>query len=184
MDRLQEELERASVSIKNSFSREPAGRAIQSCHIPDDAPGSALAEAAVAVNQSGSAVNCGTIADVVVARLRGTDPDAVASPTLGGSFQDIETRFNTKLQWDKSFEEAFSAVKAGGDGTQGIIGVIYPRGGSHVVAIANDRGKVGIVEGQNCCPDRSAGVSDSPAAADARYNPDGESKIGYGIIPP
>ena len=147
-------------------------------------PGSNLATAASQVNPYDSTINCGNIIDAVVARLNGSNPYAVAPAGRDGSFSEIEGRFNTTISWNQGFQNAFDAVQAGGPGTKAIIGVQYGGGGSHVIVMANDGGKVGIVEGQNWGPGQQAGVVDSPAAANARYNSDGNSNVGYGIIPP
>jgi uncharacterized Zn-binding protein involved in type VI secretion len=155
---------------------------------PGSSPGgggsSALAKAADQVNPTNSTQNCGYIIDAVVARLRGTNPSATAPDKQDGSFSDIEKRFGTTINWNQSFQGAFDAVKAGGDGTIAIIGVQYSGSGSHVIVMANDKGKVGIVEGQTWGPTQPKGVIDNPAAANARYNPDGKSNVGFGIIPP
>jgi uncharacterized Zn-binding protein involved in type VI secretion len=148
-----------------------------------DTPGSALASAAAGVNPTNSVVNCGNIIDAVAARLRGTNPTATAPTGGDGTFTQIEGRFNTTITWGQSFNAAFNQVQAGGDGTMAIIGIQYAGGGSHVVVMANDRGSVGIVEGQNWGPGQGAGVITTSAAANARYNSGGGSNIGIGILP-
>ena len=148
-----------------------------------DTPSSALAAAAAGVNPTNSVVNCGNIIDAVVARLRGTNPAATAPAGGDGTFGQIATRLNTTITWGQSFATAFNQVQAGGDGTMAVIGIQYAGGGSHVVIMANDRGTVGIVEGQNWGPGQGAGVIDNAGAANARYNSGGGSNIGVGIIP-
>ncbi len=149
-----------------------------------DAPGSALAAAAAGVNPTNSVVNCGNIIDAAVARLGGTNPTAVAPAGGDGSFTQIEGRLNTTITWGQSFNAAFNQVQTGGDGTMAVVGIQYAGGGSHVVIMANDRGTVGIVEGQNWGPGQGAGAINNAAAANARYNAGGGSNIGFGIIAP
>jgi hypothetical protein len=120
----------------------------------------------------------------VAARLRGTNAKAVAKTGLDGSWAEIEDRFNTKIGWGKSIDDAYGAAKSAGDGAMAIVGIKYSNNaGSHVVIIANDHGKVGIVEGQNWKPGQNAGVIYDAKAANLRYNSDGKSEIGVGVIP-
>lgn len=148
-----------------------------------DAPGKALEDAAGNVNPLGGGDNCGHIIDAVLARLRGTDPDATAPDERDGSWDEIENRFNTTIDWGSDFDAAYTAVTDGGDGTVAIVGIGYSTGDSHVVILANDGGKVGIVEGQDWGPDQPAEVVWTPEAANDRYNADGGSTIGWGLVP-
>lgn len=146
-------------------------------------PGSNLQAAVNGVNPNGGTVNCGNIIDAASARLSGRDPDAVASTDRDGSFTDIEGRFNTTLTWGSDFQSAYDAVQAGGPGTQAIIGIGYSGGtGSHVVLLANDGGTVGIVEGQNWGAGNPPEVITDVDRANERYNSDGGSNIGWGIV--
>ncbi len=111
--------------------------------------------------------------------------DAAAPAGQDGTFPQIEQRFGTTLTWGSDFQSAFDAVRAGGDGTMAVVGIGYSGGrGSHVVLLANDGGSVGIVEGQDW------GAGNPPEAitdvnrANTRYNSDGGSNIGWGIVPP
>lgn len=144
-------------------------------------PGGNLEAAATAVNPSGSVVNCGHIIDAVAQRLTGMDPNATAPAGQDGSFDDIEDRFGTDMTWGSNFQDAYDAVETGGDGTIAIVGIGYSGGGSHVVALANDNGTVGIVEGQNWGPDDPAEVITDVDRANERYNSDGGSNIGWGL---
>jgi hypothetical protein len=158
-------------------------------HIGDiagvDPPGTALAMAAFLMNPTGSVINCGFGVDAAVARLTGTNPNATAPAGQDGSFSDIANRHNTTINWNQGFQNAFDAVQNGGPGTMAVVGIVYSSGtASHVVVLANDNGRVGIVEGQNWGPGQEQGVVGSVADANARYNADGGSNVGYGIIPP
>jgi uncharacterized Zn-binding protein involved in type VI secretion len=135
------------------------------------------------VNPSGSSINCGRIIDAVWARLKGTDPNANVPNQGDGSFDDIDKRFGTNMQWGKSFDEAFAAVQAGGPGTTAIVGVQYSNGNSHVIMMTNQNGNVAITEAQPWGGADSPEVINNPARANQRYNSDGKSDIGYTIIP-
>ncbi len=146
--------------------------------------GAALAEAVAHVNPTGSTINCGNIIDAVAARLNGSDPNATAAATQDGSFAEIEQRFGTTLSWGSDFQSAFDAVRAGGDGTMAIVGIEYTGGsGSHVVLLANNGGTVGIAEAQNWDEDNPPEVITDADRANTRYNPDGGSNIGWGLVP-
>lgn len=141
-----------------------------------------LSRIAQEVNPGKGTVNCGNIIDAVVDRLRGRNPRAVAPLARDGSFAQIEARFGTTLRWGQSFDDAFKAVRNGGDGTTAVVGIRYPNnGGSHVVIMTNRRGVVGIVEGQNWGAGKPAEVITSPRHAKARYG--SASDVGVGVIP-
>jgi hypothetical protein len=151
---------------------------------PPRPPGLALDSAAENVNPTNDGENCGKIIDAVVARLRGTDPNATAPAGQDGTWTDIEQRFNTKIQWGQSLDSAYQDVAAGGDGTIGVLGNAFSNGRDyHVVIIANDNGTVGIAEGQDWGKGQLPGVITDPKKASARYSPDGGSTFGFGIIP-
>ncbi len=150
---------------------------------PPRPPGLALDFMARNVNPTNDGENCGKIIDAVVARLRGTDLNATAAAGRDGSFPDIEQRFNTKIKWGQSLDSAYQDVAAGGNGTIGVLGIAYSDGqNSHVVIIANDHGTVGIIEGQDWGKGLERGVIVDSKKANARYNKDGRSYIGFGII--
>ncbi len=147
-------------------------------------PGAKLDRIVKGVNPSNSVLNCGNIVDADIDRLSGKNPNAVAPDTQDGTFEEIERRHNTKLVWDKNFQDAFSDVQNGGNGTTAIVGIIYPGGtASHIVVMNNDQGQVGIIEGQDWGPGNPKEVITDAARANARYNAGGGSNIGYGIVP-
>lgn len=145
--------------------------------------GGGFAAVVNAVNPGGSTINCGHIVDAVIGRLDGTNPNATAPNGMDGSFQQIEQRHNTTLQWNSSFQQAFNAVRAGGDGTRAIVGIQYGGGGAHVVVLANQGGSVAILEAQDWGPGNPRETITTPERANERYNSDGTSNVGYGIIP-
>ena len=143
-----------------------------------------LDDIANSVNPDSSVINCGNIIDAALARIRGTDSAATAPDTQDGSFEDIEKRMNTRINWNQGFQNAFDAVKNGGNGTTAVVGIQYSSGTTaHVILLTNDHGTVGIIEGQNWGFGARPGLIESVDEANDRYNSDGGSNIGYGIIP-
>jgi len=143
-----------------------------------------LEDIVAGVNPTNSVINCGNIIDAVRERLTGRNPEATAPDEMDGGFDEIGQRFNTNLRWGRSFQEAYEAVHEGGNGTTAIVGVAYSGGqGAHVLVMTNRNGTVAIMEGQDWGGDNSREVITNSARANQRYNPDGGSNIGYGIIP-
>ncbi len=135
------------------------------------------------VNPLSDGNNCGHIIDAVYGRLTGKNSGAVAPSGFDGTFPEIEKRFNTTLNWGKNFQSAFDAVREGGDGTTAIVGINYSGGNaSHVVVLTNRGGTVAIIEGQNWGANDDREVNTSPERANERYNADGGSTIGWGIV--
>jgi uncharacterized Zn-binding protein involved in type VI secretion len=137
------------------------------------------------VNPLNGTVNCGNIIDAVVARLNGSDPNAAAPISKDGGWDAIEKRFNITMTGGHSFQDVFSAVKAGGDGTTAIVGMYNPGPPifSHVVVMTNDNGTVGIMEAQGWGSGNPKEVITSPERANQRYNAGGGTDVTYGIIP-
>lgn len=135
------------------------------------------------VNPERGTVNCGKIIDAVVDRLDGSDPTATAPTGRNGSWSEIENRHGMTFSWGSNFQDAYDAVEAGGDGTTALVGIGYSGGGAHIVTLTNQDGHVGIIEGQDWGPGQPPEVITDPADANARYNSDGGSNIGWGIIP-
>jgi uncharacterized Zn-binding protein involved in type VI secretion len=135
------------------------------------------------VNPLGSVINCGNIIDAVIDRFTGKDPSAVAPDKQDGTFEEIEKRHGTKIQWGHNFQDAFNAVRKGGDGTIAILGIQYSDPNtSHVVVMTNDHGNVGIVEAQDWGKGNPPEVITDPARANQRYNSDGGSDVGIGMV--
>ncbi|HYC57703.1 MAG TPA: toxin glutamine deamidase domain-containing protein [Candidatus Binatia bacterium] len=135
------------------------------------------------VNPANSGVNCGHIIDAAIGRLKGTNPTATAPAQQDGSFADIERRHGTKLKWNSSFADAYKAVQAGGDGTMAIVGIQYSnKTSAHVVVMANRGGTVAILEGQDWGAGNPKEVITTANRANARYNGDGGSNIGWGLV--
>jgi uncharacterized Zn-binding protein involved in type VI secretion len=136
-----------------------------------------------AVNPTNSVINCGNIIDAVVDRLTGANPSAAAPGNGDGTFTEIAARHHMTMTWNKSFQNAFDDVKAKGDGTIAIVGIVYSGGtASHVITMANVNGTVTIFEGQNWGEGNPKEFITSPDRANQRYNSDGGSNVGYGIV--
>jgi len=133
------------------------------------------------VNPENGTINCGQIIDAVTSRLDGTDPDATVPRGRDGSFDDIADRYDTDIEWGNSFDDAFDAVRDGGDGTTAIIGIDYRNGNSHVVTMTNQDGQVGIIEGQDGgAGGQTRGVVTNADDARARYG--AGSDVGIGMV--
>lgn len=142
-----------------------------------------LQEMANAINPRAGTVNCGWNIDSVIARFTGADPGATTNTTgMDGSWSQIEQRHNTTITWNTGFQAAFDAVQAGGPGTAAIVSIVYPgkNAGAHVIAMVNQNGTVGIVEGQDWGNENPREVITDAARANERYN--ANSNIGFGIV--
>ena len=142
----------------------------------------ALQEIANAINPKAGTVNCGWNIDAVLARFTGSDPDATSPTAMDGSWGEIQTRHDMTFTWGSSVQAAFDAVAAGGPGTTALIGIGYGGGGAHIVAVVNNNGTVAIVEGQDWGNENPREVITDVARANERYNGDGKSNIGWGLV--
>lgn len=143
-----------------------------------------LRDVAYAVNPADSTSNCGYIIDAVIARTCGRDPHAVAPAVQDGSFADIEARHNTTIVWGLSFNEAFDRIRASREGATAVLGIRYAPHlfSSHVVVIVKRDGVVAIVEAQHWGSDAPREVITTPQRANERYNQDGRTAVGLGLI--
>ncbi len=149
-----------------------------------DEPNGYLDKIAKEVNPAHGDKNCADIVDAVIARLRGLDPDAVAKNSQGVDLQQVKRKYRITIQDPVSFDTIFNTIRNGGDGTIAIIVIATPDyKNGHVVVIANDKGRVGMVEGQDVGRGPAKEIT-SPREANERYNRDGSNIIGYGIVPP
>lgn len=142
----------------------------------------ALQEIANAINPKAGTVNCGWNIDAVLARFTGSDPNATSPTAMDGSWGEIQTRHDMTFTWGSSVQAAFDAVAAGGPGTTALIGIGYGGGGAHIVAVVNNNGTVAIVEGQDWGNENPREVITDVARANERYNGDGKSNIGWGLV--
>ncbi len=139
-------------------------------------PGTAADAIAKSVNPGKGTINCGNIVDAVIARLDGTDPNAVAPTTQDGTFAQIEARHGASLAWGHTLQDAYDATRDAGPGAVAIVGIDYGNGASHVVVMTNQAGTVSLIEGQL----GGRAITD-PAVAQAGYQP---ADVGYGLVPP
>ncbi len=135
-----------------------------------------------AINPKAGTVNCGWNIDAVIARFTGADANATSPTDMDGAWDEIEQRHNTTFSWGGSFQDAFDAVQNGGPGTAAIVGIGYGGGGAHVVAMVNQNGTVAIVEGQDWGNSDPREVITDSNRANERYNGDGASTIGWGLV--
>jgi hypothetical protein len=143
----------------------------------------ALQGIANGINPRAGTINCGWNIDAAIARFTGADPNATSPTEMDGGWEEIEQRHNTTFTWGSDFQAAFDAVQAGGPGTAAIVGINYSGGtAAHVVAMVNQNGTVAIIEGQDWGNEDPREVITDPARADERYNSDGGSEIGWGLV--
>ena len=143
----------------------------------------ALQGIANAINPRAGTVNCGWNIDAALARFTGADPDATSTTDMDGTWGEIQQRHNMTFSWGSSFQAAFDAVQAGGPGTAAVVGIGYSGGGgAHVVTMVNQNGTVAIIEGQDWGNEDPREVITDPARANERYNGDGGSNVGWGLV--
>jgi hypothetical protein len=135
------------------------------------------------LNPSGNTVNCGHTIDAVIHRLSGVNPSAVSHNIgLGGSFEQIGTRHGTTFTWNHSLDAIFGIIESGGHGTIGLVGILWGTSASHIVAIGNVDGIVGICEGQDWSSESPPEVVSDTRKANLRYNPTGGETHGLAIV--
>ena len=142
---------------------------------------------AKAVNTGRGMTNCSQITEAVVARLRGTDPEAVA-PKDGQTRQvpEIEKIHNTTFAFGTDFHKAFRKIENSPEGTIGLL-VMIPKGpGSmgHIVTVVNHKGVATIIEGQHWDAYNPAETITSSTRAARRYGDEDQVHLGLAILPP
>lgn len=165
-------LSKAGKDADKKFSDICVGDSTQSCPLRDKTAN--FEEIAKSVNPEKGTKNCGNIIDAVHARLSGANLNAVAPKGEDGSWSAIEKRFNTKINWGQTFDDAFRQVKDGGHGATAVVGIKYKNSTvSHVVIMANNNGTVAIIEGQG-----GGEVVTTPERAKKKYGADSEVGVG------
>lgn len=135
------------------------------------------------LNPSRNTVNCGHSVDAVIHRLTGMNPTAVSHNIgSGGAFNEIATRHGTTFTWQHSLDEIFHVIRSGGHGTIGLVGILWPTGFSHIVAMGNVDGAVGICEGQDWAAHMPPEVLSDMDKVHARYNPTGNEVHGLAVV--
>ena len=102
---------------------------------------------------------------------------------MDGSWSEIEQRHNMTFSWGSSFQDAFDAVQNGGPGTAAIMGIGYGGGGARTWWRWSTRtAPSAIVEGQDWGNSDPREVITDSNRANERYNGDGASNIGWGLV--
>ncbi|RZJ87016.1 MAG: hypothetical protein EOO60_12705 [Hymenobacter sp.] len=137
------------------------------------------------LNPTNSQTNCADIATAAIARLRGTDPEAIAGDTPVQFIPDIEATHNTIFSFDQDFHQAFNTIRESPEGTIGLL-VIVPKvpGMGHVVAIVNNGGVPTIIEGQRWDAYNPVEAIISSSRAERRYGDPEKVHLGLAIVPP
>jgi hypothetical protein len=142
-----------------------------------------------AVNPENGMTNCTHITEAVVARLRGTDPEAVA-PATGQLRQipEIEAMYGIAFQREPGtdFHTAFREIESHPDGTIGLF-VMLPKGPGtmgHIVTVVNNNGKATIIEGQRRDAYNPAELITSSTLAERRYGDEAATHLMMAILPP
>jgi hypothetical protein len=142
-----------------------------------------------AVNPENGMTNCTHITEAVVARLRGTDPEAVA-PADGQlrKIPEIEAMHGITFQREPGtdFHKAFRDIESQPEGTIGLL-VMLPKGpGSmgHIVTVVNNNGKATIIEGQHRDMLNPAELITSSTRAERRYGDEDATHLMLAILPP
>ncbi|UOG74478.1 toxin glutamine deamidase domain-containing protein [Hymenobacter tibetensis] len=137
-----------------------------------------------AVNPLNGQQNCTHITEAVVARLRGTNPDAVAPDLPARSLAELEAVHNTTVEFGKNFYDIFKQIQEAEEGTAAVVVTLPKEGGiGHVVTITNHNGTATIIEGQDWGPGLTKEVITSPSRAIRRYGDEEAVHVGLGLIP-
>jgi hypothetical protein len=142
-----------------------------------------------AVNPENGMTNCTHITEAVVARLRGTDPEAVA-PATGQlrKIPEIEAMYGITFQREPGtdFHKAFREIESQPEGTIGLF-VMLPKGPGtmgHIVTVVNNNGKATIIEGQHRNAYNPAELITSSTLAERRYGDEDATHLMMAILPP
>jgi hypothetical protein len=149
-----------------------------------------LKATAKAVNTERGMYNCTQITEALVARLRGTDPEAVA-PADGQTrnLLQVEALYGTTFDFaDQDFHKAFNTIANSPEGTIGLL-VTLPKeesedGMGHIVTIVNNKGVPTIIEGQHWNAYNPAEIITSSTRAARRYGDEDQVHLGLAILPP
>jgi hypothetical protein len=168
----------------------PIGSGVNIGAANDAAAGLSLAvtnmlDVAKTINPSNSQTNCADIATAIIARLRGTDPNAVADDTPVQFIPDIEATHQTTFTFDQDFHQAFNTIRNSPEGTIGLL-VMVPKvpGMGHVVTIVNNGGVPTIIEGQRWDAYNPVEIITSSSRAERRYGDPDKVHLGFAIVPP
>lgn len=152
---------------------------------PAGRPVPVLLAIARAVNPLNGQQNCTHITEAVVARLHGTDPEAVAPDMPARSLEELEAAHNTTIEFGKNFYDIFNQIGEAEEGTAAVVVTLPKEGGmGHVVTITKHEGTATIIEGQDWGPGLAREIITSPTRAIRRYGDEDAVHVGLGLIPP
>lgn len=145
-------------------------------------------EIAKAVNPLKGTTNCSQITEAVIARLRGTDPEAVAGDEPTRTLEEIEGLYGTKFEPLADFHAAFNTINASPEGTIGLIAMgpreVTADSMGHIVTIVNHQGKATIIEGQHWSGYAPVETITSPTRAVRRYGDTDTTEYAFTLVPP
>lgn len=143
---------------------------------------------AKAVNPLKGTTNCSHITEAVIARLRGTDPEAVAPNEGTRTFEEIENLYDAKFEPASNFHKIFDLINDSPEGTIGLImmgpRVVTDESMGHIVTIVNHNGKATIIEAQHWGPYDPVETITSSTRAARRYGDEDVTELGFTLIPP
>jgi hypothetical protein len=145
-----------------------------------------LLSMAKAVNPTKGMTNCSHITEAVVARLHGTDPNAVAPDAPTRTIPEIQAIHNTTFEFGAGFHQAFNTISQSPEGTIGLLVMVPKTAGQmgHIVTIVNHKGVPTIIEGQHWDAYNPAETITSSTRAMRRYGDEDKVHLGLAIVPP
>ena len=140
-----------------------------------------------AVNPSKGTKNCSHITEALIARLHGTDPNAVAPDEDTRTLREIETLYGTTFESIPDFYTAFSTINDSPEGTIALVAMgpreVTETSMGHIVTIINYQGKATILEAQNWGGYDQPEAITSPSRAIRRYGDAEETELAITFIP-
>lgn len=128
-------------------------------------------------------MNDGFIVEAALARLRNTDPEAVALKQGPRLLRDITASLGgVMLTKIRDFAEAFRLLPSDGPDNSALLLILsqeLPMG--HVVIITNEATETAIIEAQHWGPTYPQTVFYGPAEAEARYGT--QVALWFGMVP-
>ena len=141
------------------------------------------------INPGNGLNNCTHNVVAAVARLRGTDPEAVA-PTDGKmrEIPEVEELLGVKfdLDSDTDFHKSFREIESMPEGTIGVLLMLPkgPGGTGHIVTVVNNKGVATIIEAQHQNLLNPAELITSSTRAERRYGDEDKTRVFIAILPP
>jgi len=140
-----------------------------------------------AVNPSKGTKNCSHITEALIARLHGTDPNAVAPDEDTRTLREIETLYGTTFESIPDFYTAFNTINDSPEGTIALVAMgpreVTETSMGHIVTMINYQGKATILEAQNWGGYDPPETITSPSRAIRRYGDAEETELAITFIP-